>query len=65
MSIKLLIGHHLEFLIITRGSTGSSESIYVKIKHCWESRVPAHILFATTKPSEEKKNINLSENHRM
>ena len=37
MSVKLLTEHHLEFLSVRGGCTGSSESIYVKIPHCWKS----------------------------
>ena len=35
--------HHLEFLSLKVGCTGSSESTYVKISHCWKSHVAAHI----------------------
>ena len=34
----------LEFLSL-KGYTGSSESIHVKIPHCWISHVAAHIIF--------------------
>ena len=44
MSVKLLTEHHLEFLRLTGGCTGSSESALVKIPHCWKSRVTAHML---------------------
>ena len=44
MNIKLLIEHHLEFLSLKVGCTGSSESVHVKIPHCWKSHVAAHIL---------------------
>ena len=43
MSIKLLTVHHLEFLSLKGGCTGSSESRLVKIPHCWKSHVAAHI----------------------
>ena len=43
MSVKLLTGHHLEILSINGGCTGSSESTLVKIPHCWESHVVAHL----------------------
>ena len=33
MSAKLLTEHHLEFLNLTGGCTGSSESILVKMPH--------------------------------
>ena len=37
MSVKLLTEHHLEFLILKGGCTGSSESTQVKMPHCWKS----------------------------
>ena len=43
MSVKLLIKHHLDFLSLTGGCTGSSESTIVKIPLCWKSHVTAHI----------------------
>ena len=45
MNVKLLTGHHLEFLSLKGGLPGSSESILVKIPHCWKSHVPAQIVF--------------------
>ena len=41
MSVKLLTKHHLEFLSLKGGCTGSSESTLVKIPHCWKSCVAA------------------------
>ena len=43
MSVKLLTEHHLEFLSLKGGCTGSSESTHVKMPHCWKSRVTAQI----------------------
>ena len=43
MIVKLLTEHHLEFLSLKGGYTGSSESTLVKIPHCWKSHAPAHI----------------------
>ena len=43
MTVKLLTEHHLEFLNLKACCTGSSESIYVKLSHCWKSHVAAHI----------------------
>ena len=37
MSVKLLTEHHSEFLSLKGGCTGSSESTFVKMKHCWKS----------------------------
>ena len=34
MSVKLLTEHHLEFLSLKGGGTGSSESTFVKLPHC-------------------------------
>ena len=44
MTVKLLIEHHLEFLSLKRGCTGSSESINVKMPHRWKSHFVAHLL---------------------
>ena len=46
MNIDLLTQHHLEFLRLKGGSTGMSESVHVKMPHCWKSHVTAHIGFA-------------------
>ena len=43
MTVDLLGEHHLEFLSLEGGCTGSHESIHVKMPHCWESHVAAHI----------------------
>ena len=43
MTVNLLTEHHLEFLSLKGGCTGSSESTLVKIPHCWKSHVTAHI----------------------
>ena len=44
MSVKLLMEHHLKFLSLKGGCTGSSESTLVKMPHCWKSDVVAQIL---------------------
>ena len=43
MSVKLLTEHHLEFVSLTGGCTGSSESTLVKVPHCWNSHVAAQL----------------------
>ena len=43
MTVKLLTKQHLEFLSLKGGCTGSSESIHVKMPHCWKSHVAAHM----------------------
>ena len=43
MSVKLLTEHHLEFLNLKGVCTGPSESILIKMPHCWKSHVLAHI----------------------
>ena len=43
MSFKLLTGHHLAFLSLKGGCTGSSESTLFKIPHCWKSHVAAQL----------------------
>ena len=37
MNVKLLTKHHLEFLSLKVGCTGSYESTLVKTPHCWKS----------------------------
>ena len=44
MNIKLLTEYHLEFLSLKGGCIGTSESIYVKMPHCWKSQVAAQIV---------------------
>ena len=36
MTVKLLTEHHLEFLSLKGGCSGSSESTHVKVPHCWK-----------------------------
>ena len=48
MNIMLLTKHDLEFLSLTRGCTGSSESTHVKMSHCWKSHVMAHMSSSDT-----------------
>ena len=43
MALKLLTEHHLEFLTLKGGCTGSSESTLVRMPHCWKTSVAAHI----------------------
>ena len=42
MTVKLLTEQHLEFLSISEGCTGLSESTRVKLSHCWKSHAAAH-----------------------
>ena len=44
MSGKLLTEHHLEFLGLNGGCTGSSESTFVKMPFCWKSHVAAQMV---------------------
>ena len=37
MIVKLLTEHHLEFLSLKGGYKGSSESLHLKMPHCWKS----------------------------
>ena len=46
MSVKLLTEHHLEFLSLKGGCTGSFESTLVKIPHCLKSYAAAHMISA-------------------
>ena len=44
MVVKLLIEHHLKFLSLKGGCTGSSESTHVKMPHCSKSNATAHMV---------------------
>ena len=48
MNIKLLTEHHLEFLSLKGGCTGSAESTFVKMPHCWKSHATAQMATRTT-----------------
>ena len=48
MIVKLLIEHHLEFLSLTGGCRGSSESTHVKMSNCWKSHAVTHLLELST-----------------
>ena len=41
MIVKLLTEHHLEFLSLKGGCTGSSESTLVKMSICWKCHAVA------------------------
>ena len=66
MSVKLLTEHHLVFLSLKGGCTGSSESTLVKMPHCWKSHVTAHYLLrvpfctAYCKSGKNRENFILS-----
>ena len=47
MIVKLLTEYHLEFLSLKGGCTGSSESTFVKMPHCWKAHVTAQIVSTT------------------
>ena len=47
MIVKLLTEHHLEFLSLTGGCSGSSKSTHVKMPHCWKSHATAHAMCAS------------------
>ena len=43
MCVKQLNEHHLKFLSLKGGFTGSSEFTLVETQHCWKLHVTAHI----------------------
>ena len=45
MTVKLLTEHLLEVLSLKGGCTGSSESTFVKVPHCWKSHATAHLSY--------------------
>ena len=42
---KQLTEHHLEFICLKGGCTGSSESTHVKMRYCWKSHVTADLIY--------------------
>ena len=50
-TLRLLTEHHLEFLSLKGGCTGSSESTLVKMPHCWKSHVAAQCVLGISAPS--------------
>ena len=46
MIVKLLTEHHVEFLSLTGGCIGLSESTHVNMQHCWKSHAMAHLSFS-------------------
>ena len=48
MTTKLLTEHHLEFLSLKGGCTGSYESTLVKMPHCWKSHIMAQLCLNIT-----------------
>ena len=61
-SVKLLTKQHLEFLSLTGGCTGSSESTLVKMPHCWKSHVTAQIERHRRGSSSEESNYMYGDN---
>ena len=47
MNIELLTEHYLEFLSLTGGCTGSSESTLMKLPHWWKSHVATYLFILT------------------
>ena len=45
MIVKLLTEHHLEFLCLTGGCRGLSESTLFKMSNCWKSYAVAQFFF--------------------
>ena len=72
MPLRLLTEHHLELLSLKGGCTGSSESVLVKIPHCWKLHVAAQIclsqlmvywlLFTDDDSSDQLKNEDEDKN---
>ena len=50
MTVKLLAKHHLEFLSLKGGCTGSPESTIIKMPLCWKAHVAAQIQTSNALP---------------
>ena len=55
MTVKLPTEHHLEFLGLKGGCTGSFESMLVKMPHCWKSHIAAQVFYSTWLLAHETK----------
>ena len=60
MIVKLLTEHHLEFLSLKGGCTGSSGPTIVKMPHCLKSHVAAQIPKGYEEAHEDT-NLTLSD----
>ena len=49
MIVKLPTENHLEFLSLTGGCRGSSESTLVKMSNCWKSHAAAQFTYIVVK----------------
>ena len=59
MIVKLLKEHHLEFLSLKGGGTGSYESTPVKMPHCWRSHVTAQMLLYISMSNQPQLHVHL------
>ena len=48
MTVKLLTEQYLDCLSLKGGCTCLSDSIHVKMPHCWKSHVVAHFIYLVT-----------------
>ena len=60
MIVKLLTEHHLEFLSLKEGCTGSSEPTHVKMPHCWKSHALAQIIIVCSLIPQRKGSFRVS-----
>ena len=64
MTVKLLPEDHLEFLSLTRGGTGSPESIHVKMPHSWKSRCGSYAINLEMTTAKTQNRLQTVENHK-
>ena len=60
MTVELLTEHHLEFLSLIGGFTGSYETTLVKMPCCWKSHVTAQFCWLSSASSIHYHDIGLS-----
>ena len=63
MTVKLLTEHHLKFLSLKGGCTGSSESTLVKMTQCWKSHDVAHFTPQSSSTSGLNMRCTMSKQH--
>ena len=60
LTVELLTEYHLDFLSLTGGCTGLSESTLVKMPHFWKFHVVAHLYFDPLKNGYYGKQCSIS-----
>ena len=61
MTVQLLTERHLEFLSLKGGCPGLSESIHIKMPHCWKSHVAAQLYNTIAGTIQNMKPVHIAQ----